>query len=358
MGKMERRLQTLWYRHGTIAKHIGLLIIVVLYLLLGTAAFVFIEGSYEEQQAEVIADMMEDVLNETKEDMLNSNISVIRTVAEREDFDAILKNRLESFGDQLYELYEYRHAKGVVTWDMYSSAFYCFTVMTTIGYGNIAPATPAGRALSIVYAIFGIPLLLLLLSVIGQNLARPFRVLCRKLKCGKSKCCTQQVFAVDDMHSSGLFIIKRTAIDNRDTDGVTTGDELFSTFRRKVYRNSATQTDASTECDHANESIIAILTIVFIIIYISFGAVGYAYSQEWTLLDGFYFVFVSLSTIGFGDMLPEFHATNRGRVVGPLTSVYLLIGMAVLATGFTLVQDQVGAVFRKIKNKVCEFDGN
>ncbi|VDM14595.1 unnamed protein product [Wuchereria bancrofti] len=39
-----------------------------------------------------------------------------------------------------------------------------------LGYGNIVPRTPGGKALSIVYAIFGIPLVLAILSQFGKTL--------------------------------------------------------------------------------------------------------------------------------------------------------------------------------------------
>ncbi|XP_072051235.1 uncharacterized protein [Amphiura filiformis] len=58
------------------------------------------------------------------------------------------------------------------------NAFYgCFSVITTIGYGTIAPITKFGRMFVIVYAIVGIPLMLLLVADIGGQLARLVKII-------------------------------------------------------------------------------------------------------------------------------------------------------------------------------------
>lgn len=43
------------------------------------------------------------------------------------------------------------------------------------GYGNISPRTDKGKMLTIMYAIIGIPLMLLYLTQIGDILAKSFR---------------------------------------------------------------------------------------------------------------------------------------------------------------------------------------
>ncbi|MFH4984170.1 hypothetical protein AB6A40_010879 [Gnathostoma spinigerum] len=57
-------------------------------------------------------------------------------------------------------------------WDMWGSLFFVSTIFTTIGYGNIYPRTNGGKALSMVYAIIGIPLVLAILNQFGTTLTR------------------------------------------------------------------------------------------------------------------------------------------------------------------------------------------
>ena len=41
----------------------------------------------------------------------------------------------------------------------------------SLGYGNITPRTFYGKVFTIIYAIFGIPLLLLFLANVGESMA-------------------------------------------------------------------------------------------------------------------------------------------------------------------------------------------
>ena len=58
---------------------------------------------------------------------------------------------------------------------------YSIIVITTIGYGNIAPKTPVGRLVTMLYAIAGIPLMLYCLSNIGNVMAHSFKFIYWKL---------------------------------------------------------------------------------------------------------------------------------------------------------------------------------
>ena len=52
-------------------------------------------------------------------------------------------------------------------WSLYTSVFFAFTSITTIGYGRTAPQTQLGRAVLLVYTFIGIPINGILIGTIG-----------------------------------------------------------------------------------------------------------------------------------------------------------------------------------------------
>lgn len=58
------------------------------------------------------------------------------------------------------------------------------------------------------------------------------------------------------------------------------------------------------------------------------------------MIDGAYFCFVTLSTIGFGDLVPK--RTFRGPDVQLFACcAYLLLGLVLVAMSFTLLETQL-----------------
>lgn len=54
------------------------------------------------------------------------------------------------------------------------------------------------------------------------------------------------------------------------------------------------------------------------------GTVAYHYLENWSWLDAFYFSFITLTTIGFGDFAPK---TDEGKI---FTIIYITIGVGII----------------------------
>lgn len=164
-----------------------------------------------------------------------------------------------------------------------------FSSSSFTGYGSVSPRTSWGKLVTIVYALVGIPLMLLYLSTTGDVLARSFRRLYAKI-CGtpaqKPQCpCSVKV------------------------------------------------------------RVPVTLCLVIVLAYICSGAFLFHRLENWSILEGSYFCFTSLGTIGFGDLLP---GQNAEEISLCACSAYILTGMALVAMCFSLVQDEVINLLRLI----------
>jgi hypothetical protein len=94
------------------------------------------------------------------------------------------------------------------------------------------------------------------------------------------------------------------------------------------------------------------LTIILAVIsgYIFVGTVLFGLWEGWDPLTAAYYCFITIATIGFGDVVPDI--TDPGQQYVLLgTALYMLFGMATLSMCFTLVQDQMAAKFRLLGEK-------
>lgn len=81
------------------------------------------------------------------------------------------------------------------------------------------------------------------------------------------------------------------------------------------------------------------LCLCMMIIYIMIGALVLYRLEEWPLLDGIYFCFMSLSTIGFGDLVPGLKKESTSTLW--FCSIYIMSGMALTAMCFNVLHDEI-----------------
>ncbi|VDO02873.1 unnamed protein product [Rodentolepis nana] len=58
------------------------------------------------------------------------------------------------------------------SWSFWGSLYYCITLFTTIGYGNVLPSTNTGRIVTICYGLIAIPLCTMVINRISKVIAR------------------------------------------------------------------------------------------------------------------------------------------------------------------------------------------
>ncbi|CAH0669142.1 unnamed protein product [Spodoptera exigua] len=176
-------------------------------------------------------------------------------------------------------------------WSILQAVFFSSTVLTTIGYGNIVPETFWGRTFCIAYALIGIPLTLTVIADLGRVFATLVSIIAKQLP-AMPKCCSR----VSEANPAG---------------------------QRSLY---------------------ALGAVGFLFLYLSAGAGLFKmWEDDWTFYDGFYFCFITMTTIGFGDIVPK-----RPKYM-LICTVYILIGLALTSTIIELVRRQYARSWQQLR---------
>uniref|UniRef100_A0A8C6TWE1 Potassium channel subfamily K member n=1 Tax=Neogobius melanostomus TaxID=47308 RepID=A0A8C6TWE1_9GOBI len=170
--------------------------------------------------------------------------------------------------------------KAGVQWKFAGSFYFAITVITTIGYGHAAPSTDSGKVFCMFYALLGIPLTLVMFQSLGERINTFVRYLLHQAK----KC----------------LGMRRTEVSMANM--VTVG--FFSCL--------------STLC---------------------VGAILFSQSEGWSFLHAFYYCFITLTTIGFGDYvaLQKDEALQNSPRYVAFCFIYILMGLTVIGAFLNLV---------------------
>lgn len=96
--------------------------------------------------------------------------------------------------------------------------------------------------------------------------------------------------------------------------------------------------------DEFNLPISVALTVL--LAYIFIGATAYTTLEEWSFFESCYFVFISMSTIGFGDYVP------KDPIFMMLTIFYLIFGLSLTSMCINVVQVKLSDSFRQASAKI------
>ncbi|XP_055856613.1 potassium channel subfamily K member 18-like isoform X1 [Episyrphus balteatus] len=314
----------------------GVLILVLLYTAMGSIIFVTLEGEVDDSNSLETAVAASKPYPRTE--LANAEIrsrTVDRLWSITEDLNILYKENwtrlaaqeVQHFQDTL--LRAVRQSKvqqpGVQLmlptghkWSYASAFLYSLTLITTIGYGGVSPRTQWGRIAALIYALFGIPIILLYLSAMGEGLSSAMRCLFRKTR---------------SKNSGGTAGTKAPP---QDTSSSAAANHFAHHTAGKIHHYTMPSYQLAT-----SPSVPISICIMVLICYVTLGAVIFHKMQNWSVLESLYFCFTSLGTIGFGDLAPT------GNLSLYLASGYILIGMAVVAMCFSLIQTEIILWLRK-----------
>lgn len=112
------------------------------------------------------------------------------------------------------------------------------------------------------------------------------------------------------------------------------------------------QTPMPSEIEIDDEFNLPISLALFILIsYILLGASMYSMWETWSFFESFYFVFISMSTIGFGDYVPNHPIFMMCSII------YLVFGLALTSMCINVVQLKLSDSFRQASSKIRETIG-
>ncbi|KAM4636886.1 potassium channel subfamily K member 18 [Discoglossus pictus] len=271
-------------------------------------------------------------------------------------------------------------------WRFFNSLFFCCTVFTTVGYGNIFPVTLQGKIACMIYAAIGIPLMLLVLADLGDLLAarlsKTFKnamhafnklkqnLTKRSLK--KKNSVKSSLDSVLDSRRSlkeplNLIDVLRSQSSVQTNFQMMRNIDIFERIidgeKQRILAIKCNRFQRCYSCpeldvlplahsamhnfDNIGEELDQLDVPVFLIVLIMFGytmcgaLILPQWETEWTYFNAFYFCFITLTTIGFGDIIPE-HPNYF-----LLLSAYLVVGMAIVCMAFKLVQNRLVCLYKK-----------
>nr|XP_043904943.1 potassium channel subfamily K member 10a [Solea senegalensis] len=265
---------------------LAVFVVVVAYLVAGGLVFQALEQPFENNQKIAIT--------AEKAAFLQKHHCVTP-----DELEAIIKHSVEAVNAGVNPVGDTSYNSS--HWDLGSAFFFAGTVITTIGYGNIAPSTEGGKIFCILYAIFGIPLFGFLLAGVGDQL--------------------------------GTIFVKSIA-------------KVEKMFRNKHNQISQTKIRVAS-------------TLLFIlagcILFVTIPAVIFKYIEGWTALESTYFVVITLTTVGIGDYVAGGNRRIEYRKwYRPLVWFWILGGLAYFAAVLNMIGDWLRVLSKKTKEEVGE----
>lgn len=314
---------------------LSLAAIYVLLLVVGGAVFHFIEHPHEVRYHEETVEKYE---FEVKQ-IINILNSHNYTGVEGDTWELYHKLQENSMGFQKRPDFQN-------TWGFAKSVIFSFTLITTIGYGIDCPQRMAGQLFLVLYSLIGIPIAGMLLYFFAERTIFIFTWLSTV---GRDK--VEKSFLYFDKDNSGELeedefreAVKMLGFDLNPIDFKKLWSEIdldgggsidLEEFRKAIEVMNADVTESAGQKNKV------FITMAGIFVWFAFGVLVFSLVEHWSALESFYFVFVSLTTIGLGDVTPQTKAGSAFLVF------FGMIGLGLVAVLITLLQMTISSVGMK-----------
>ncbi|GAA6221191.1 potassium channel subfamily K member 18, partial [Lates japonicus] len=357
--------------------HLFLCLSLVAYAALGALMFDYIEGGGESTIQPDYSDFLS---------------QIVRTVQNLTDNSSCThEDILQTVDKTMRKGFKSNWLQGPERWDFFSAMFFCCTVFTTVGYGEIYPVTLPGKVVCVLYAMVGIPLMLLVILDVGDFLAllmsRAYiriHTLCKSLRSHTWSPWKARKKAAESSHRAledGTFVFSHEVVIREPLDirqvlhsqadvrhksiQLQNNKEIFEKIlaRENLLRKGPLlRTLSCPELDRLpppqkqyaiwdftglgdgmemlDVPFVLILFIVFAYIFFV-GLTLPLWETEFKGFDPYYFCFITLTTIGFGDIVP-----NHPKYF-MLTSLFIIVGMAIMSMAFKLGQTRIVSFYRQ-----------
>jgi hypothetical protein len=173
-------LVTSRYENYSQIKHLIMFVILALYSLIGGVCFCALEANTELEEMEKASDTANirriAARNQLVYDLqyfFNQEVNVTRLLHKK--FGETLDIYDRMMGYELGPSQQHNRK-----WTIWGGLYYAGSIYTTIGYGDIVVKTIAGRIFTVIYALFGIPLVITVLNVWGGGLFQLIELLWQK----------------------------------------------------------------------------------------------------------------------------------------------------------------------------------